>query len=187
MQGIGFNEHYGLQTAVFEGRKTMTRRKEPGFDLLTETNHRFEDGVVKFYFEGSYHPTIIKPRYHIGEVVAVRQAYKEFGDEFINSMFGKPGWSNKMFVAPSLMKKHIRFTDLKVERLQSISDEDCMKEGVIETTDGFTGEKVYTFLGSEINYMFATTAFATLIDKTSGKGTWERNQFMPAYTFELID
>ena len=37
-----------------------------------------------------------------------------------------------MFVKADLMPRHIEFTDRKVERLQDISDEDCLKEGIYE-------------------------------------------------------
>ena len=201
MQAIGFNEHYGLQTAVLEKRKTMTRRQERGFDLLTETNHIFEDGVVKFYFEGSYHPTIIKPRYHVGEVLAIRQAYKDvFPDaDFKMNTKGQfltesAGWGNKMFIEAALMPHHIRITDIKVERLKDISREDCMKEGILNKNSGNHRHKKacpFYFAGGkhiwDNSYSTPRQAFAALIDKVSGKGTWERNQFMPAYTFELID
>lgn len=206
MQAIGFNEQYGLQEAVLKRLKTMTRRSEKGFDLLTETNHIFEDGVVKYYFEGSYHPSIIRPRYKIGEVVAIRQRYRDIADNkffinaiaadghCVNAMKHEAGWDNKMFVKAAYMPHHIRITDIKVERLQDISDEDCMKEGVLK---GFiigcncAGQEVYedNFIIDHCNedYKTAREAFAALIDKVSRKGTWDRNLFMPAYTFELID
>ena len=34
---------------------------------------------------------------------------------------------------------------------------------------------------------FAREAFALLIDKVSGKGTWESNPWVVAYSFELVD
>lgn len=201
MQAIGFNEPYGLQEAVLKRLKTMTRRAEKGFENLEEGNFYFNKARCEIYLYGEKGTIIetIKTRYKIGEVVAIRQRYRDIADDkffinaiaadghCVNAMKHDAGWDNKMFVKAAYMPHHIRITDLKVKRLQDISDEDCMKEGVIVTTDGFTGETVYTFHGSKINYMFATTAFATLIDKTCGKGTWDRNLFMPAYTFELID
>ena len=216
MQAIGFNEHYGLQTAVLEKRKTMTRRQERGFDLLTETNHRFEDGVVKFYFEGSFHPTIIKPRYHVGEVVAIRQCYRDIINQLndrkreyvIGYYSGSKAWTNKLYVRPDLMPHHIRITDIKVERLQNISREDCLREGIDD--DSADGSHLYWYsvpsnlpnwrkLGDKVMrhewdgqkgcwfWDTAQGAFSALINVICGKGTWERNQFMPAYTFELID
>lgn len=197
MQAIGFNEQYGLQEAVLKRIKTMTRRSEKGFDLLTETNHIFEDGVVKYYFEGSYHPSIIRPRYKIGEVFAIRQRYRDIADDkffinaiaadghCVNAMKHDAGWDNKMFVKAAYMPRHIRITDIKVERLQDISEGDALCEGVFFFNCGI--DYGFTVHGMREKYGTAREAFAALIDKVNGKGTWDRNLFMPAYTFELID
>lgn len=222
MQAIGFNEHYGLQTAVFEGRKTMTRRAEKGFENLEEGNFHFfkERNEVVIYGEKRTPIETIKLRYKIGEIVAIRQSYKEIADNayFLNQlaangkwleyMKNEAGWNNKMFVAAYYMPRHIRITDSKVERLQSISKEDCLKEGIDD--DSADGAHLYWYsvpsnlpnwreLGDKVMrhewdgekgcwfWDTAQGAFAALINAVSGNGTWERNQFMPAYTFELID
>ena len=206
MQAIGFNEHYGLQTAVFERRKTMTRRAEKGFENLEEGNFCFQKdrNQVVLYGEKGTPIEIIKLRYKIGEIVAIKQCYKDIIDQLdnIQRMYvigfysGSKAWTNKMFVRPDLMVRHIRIIDTKIERLQSIGDDDCMKEGLIRRDDMINSrmEDVvrYTFENSFVNHVYRTyqtprDAFAALIDKVSGKGTWNRNQFMSAYTFELID
>lgn len=194
MQSIGFNEHYGLQTAVFEGLKTMTRRTEKGFENLEEGNFCFQKGrnQVVLYGEKGTPIEIIKLRYKIGEIVAIKQCYRDIIDQIdhIQRMYVigfyscSKAWTNKMFVRPDLMPHHIRITDTKVERLQSISDEDCMKEGIIKN---YRGLYFYYGNGEERYCDTQREAFASLIDKVSGKGTWKRNQFMPAYSFELID
>lgn len=206
MQKINFNNQYGLTDAVIERIKTKTRRIEKGLELLNDINYVFENGQVKLYFDGSYHPSIIKPRYHVGEIVAVAQPYKDIAENkyFINQcaaneqcvagMKYEAGWDNKLFVAAYYMPHHIRITDIKLERLQDISDEDCMKEGVLK---GFkigcncAGQEVYedNFIIDHCNEDFKTAheAFSALIDKVSGKGTWARNPFVFVYTFKLED
>lgn len=195
MQAIGFNEHYGLQTAVIEKLKTMTRRTEKGFENLEEGNFCFQKGrnQVVLYGEKGTPIEIIKLRYKIGEIVAIKQCYRDIIDQIdhIQRMYvigfysGSKAWTNKMFVRPDLMPHHIRITDTKVERLQSISEEDCLNEGVRYYNCGI--DSGYTFNRARQKFGTASKAFAALIDKVSGNGTWERNQFMPAYSFELID
>lgn len=94
------------------------------------------------------------------------------------------------------MPHHIKVTDIKVERLQDISDEDCLREGVgVEEymTGGINDSSITTYdaylIGGNDDLAFRTPreAFAALIDKISGKGTWERNPWVFAYEFELID
>ena len=95
-------------------------------------------------------------------------------------------WTNKMFVRANLMPHRIRITDIKIERLQDISDEDCMKEG-IKCYPSDVMPYLYAFDNNHCHgYSSPKEAFARLIDKVSGKGTWDRNPYVFAYTFELL-
>lgn len=110
--------------------------------------------------------------------------WKSLRDDLMNT----PGWTNKMFVKADLMPRHIEITGIKVERLQDISDEDYMKEGIEEHLKGIQ----YGFpsnIGYIGQYPFSNPreAFSALIDKVSGKGAWECNPFVWAYEFKLID
>ena len=174
-----FSDKYLLTKAVLEGRKTMTRRNVP-------------DGTPL----GNWEETEKMSRYNVGELVAVAQSYKDVGfDPACNvlcvgryvSVWSTPGWSNKMFVHPDHMKHFIRITNVRVERLQDISDEDCLREGVIEDCPGVQ----YSFpteIGYCGQYPFETPreAFAALIDRLSGKGTWKSNPWVFVYEFELV-
>lgn len=130
--------------------------------------------------------------YKVGDEVAVAQAYKDIMPYLADSFYqpspdfmkDKPGYNNKMFVRADLMPHIIRITNVKVERLQDISDEDCLREGIIMSEDnrifGFKNGKHYDTFGTP------REAFAALIDKISGKGTWEKNPWVFAYTFDLV-
>ncbi len=95
-----------------------------------------------------------------------------------------------MFVRADLMPHHIRITNIKIERLQDISNEDCLKEGVYEDSgdDEFPPSIFYEFEGKKDDgFDTPREAFAALIDKVSGKGTWESTPYVFAYEFELVD
>lgn len=108
------------------------------------------------------------------------------------------GWGNKMFVRADLMPHQISITGIKVERLQDISEEDVYKEGFSKICKNngwgnaaYHWETVlvyYDTLGrtKEIGSRHPREAFAILIDKVSGIGTWEHNPYVYAYTFKLI-
>ena len=110
--------------------------------------------------------------------------WKYFSGDLMNTS----GWTNKMFVKADLMPHHIKITGIKVERLQDISDEDCLKEGIEEHLKGvqygFTSN-----IGYIGQYPFSTPceAFSALIDRIYGKCTWESNPFVFCYEFKLID
>lgn len=141
------------------------------------------------------------PKYKVGEIVVVAHSYKDAGikPEYIVGYenYGtpitavqSPGWTNKMFVKPELMPHQIRITAVRVERLQDISDEDCFKEGINASNSheiGYGIPWVYEFEGSKMAYYTPREAYAALIDKVSGKGTWDKNPYVFVYEFELLN
>ncbi|MDO4803075.1 MAG: hypothetical protein Q4A15_12990, partial [Prevotellaceae bacterium] len=153
------------------------------------------DGHGKIYFtpyiEGKPAQDIY-PLYQLEEV-AVAQSYddiymeknapcpipEEFRLNAYNKGFnhGHKGWRNKMFVSPDDMPFRIKITNIRIERLQDISDADCFAEGVQEALKHLPN--------CEPNDL-VRDIFSILIDKTCGKGTWESNPWVFVYDFELI-
>lgn len=177
MKKIYFNDKFRLTQAVLDGHKTITRR------------------IVPFtYCKDKIHLS----RYKVGEVVAIAQSYEtvyheqglETLDMLVSGWKYSKGWRNKLFVRADFMPHHIRITDIKVERLQDISDEDCLEEGIYEDSgdDEFPPSIFYEFEGNKDDgFDTPREAFSALIDKVSGKGTWESNPYVFVYVFELID
>lgn len=135
MKKIMFNDRYGLTEAVLDGRKTQTRRiayKEP-FKYYCNCGFYTEGKDKGKLAINDGNEIVAKSTYKIGEVVAVAQRYSDipFTDEiFIGAGFCK-GWLNKMFVKSSLMPHQIKITNIRCERLQDISTDDCMREGIL--------------------------------------------------------
>ena len=73
--------------------------------------------------------------------------------------------------------------------MQDISDDECLKEGVRLSDNGRFYLQQMVASDYFINKYFDTPreAFSILIDKISGRGTWESNPWEPAYSFELVD
>lgn len=217
MKKIMFNDKYSLTQAVLDGRKTQTRRiiKCPrtfkgewvaGFNIHRRHSDKKIVGWPYMYDadEREFDMGEILPKYKVGEVVAVAQRYKDvvekrneaqetlclykIGEEYLTMEEMGAGWNNKLFVRADLMPHHIRITDIKIERLQDISDEDCFKEGIFKWDAGQKDIPFYSFHNADIpDYNDSRDAFAELIDKVSGKGTWASNPYVFVYEFELID
>lgn len=132
---------------------------------------------------------------------ALEKADPSFPLELIED---EKGCYNKMFVKAAWMPHHIRITHVGIEPLQEISGGDCLNEGVQEVRypDGWKyiagGEKIREVernriwsgelkIADKCTFENARKAFAALIDKISGKGTWESNPWVFVYSFELID
>ena len=173
-----FNETYGLETAVLNGNKTRTWRADK------------------------------KPRYKIGEIVAIKQCYKQV---ILNSkehceklglinkygftrtdILVSQGYKNKMFVKNELMPHHIKITGVKQCCLQDITDEECLREGVntfIQGEDTYynvQGIYVRKHSGALKPFKTAKDAFFMLINKLGGWGHWFSNPEGYAYEFKII-
>lgn len=174
-----------------------------------------DDGVAKFKLDGKTYtvPKENQPAYHVGEVVAIAQSYETLANSHhsiglkmfdspttINKAFCGKGWKNKMFVKAEYMPHHIRIVGIRAEQLQDISNEDAKAEGVYRykmpplhhERDPYAPWapyiKPYKHDHDNLKYFCeARYAFAYLIDKVSGTGTWKRNPWVYVYTFELVD
>ena len=211
MKKIMFNDRYGLTEAVLSGRKTQTRRVVP--KSIFQSEYDIDEDKRKIWIEdmyGDWHD-VRKSKYcfKVGEVVAIAQCYKDCGfDPNIPQIWTDKGvfifddcpisqlagWNNKLFVLAALMPHHIRITNVRVERLQDITEEDCIKEGIYKDATACFNHCAYDYYKCINNCVVATRwyntpreAYAVLIDRISGKGTWESNPYVFVYDFELVD
>lgn len=206
MKKIMFNDRYGLTQAVLEGRKTNTRRIVPAriinyadttcFLTFDKKPLSEEQKDYKCYetCDGDFIDIRDLAAYRVGEEVAIAQSYRDvfhIVDDNKRAIIDKincnnKGWSNKMFVRAHLMPNRIRITNVRVERLQDISPEDCLKEGIVHHhARGDRDKEDYGF-GDAFWFTTPRKAFAALIDKTCGRGTWDSNPWVFVYEFELI-
>lgn len=199
MKKIMFNDKYGLTQAVLDGCKTQTRRIMKGKPLLP-TDEIESAGILgdeaQIIANGGESLITMKLPYKHDEVVAVAQSYKAVFEEQQDDTLEmldlalSAGWNNKMFVRAEACKHHIRIINVRIERLQDISDRDCIKEGIIDNDWFFSFKRYATLKAGEViikqNYCSPREAFACLIDKVSSKGTWESNPYVWVYDFELV-
>lgn len=198
MQKIMFNDRYGLTDAVIDYIKNNTRRIEGG-----EQFQRAATSAEDFTYEEATGCIVMccqgieifrhKCRYKVGEVVAVAQSYYHaFSPRCDIPVYGAdrtPGWRNKLFVRADLMPHQICITGIKSERLQSISHDDAMREGIYMDggDDSYMPHYFYDYPNNPSEgFDTPREAFAALIDKVSGRGTWDRNPWVVAYEFELV-
>ena len=190
-----FNDKYGLTHAVLDGRKTQTRR-------VAYTAGRWRDIMVRQDLEGVNKGKaclfgdgilLAKSAYKLGETIAIAQKYADlaYDGEFfrlLGKVIFEKGCYNKMFVKADFMPHRIRITHIRVERLQDISEEDCIAEGVWRDDNVELEGTTYWYHGlANSSFRTAKEAYASLINRISGKGTWECNPYVFVYDFELID
>ena len=237
MQKIMFEQkRFGLEQAVISGIKKMTRRlaKLPAGvnpdDVTNVVMGIDEKGRVYFTLTAQGTTFYLYPKYQIGEEVAVAQSYKDAGvsvDNIVGSIHEgqnmytlisareTKGWNNKMFVRADLMPYSICIKEIKFERLQDISEEDCRREGIIpvqwkqwlkQDINDFSPQKyklwnlwtlpkfkesiIDSWAESDPDEFMAESpqvAFTALIYKMMSEKVWNDNPWVFAYTFELCD
>ena len=192
MDKIMFNDRYLLTQGVIDGLKTMTRR-------IAE-KVLVEDENCELRWNGEFKPA----RYKVGDVVAVAQRYEDVYNEMWCNDTDTPenlrpilehtedfGWENKMYVRADLMPHQIRITEVRRERLQDISEEDCLREGVLESEQKgvFYVPGLYRPRKNDgvcISFYSPKDAYAALIDRMYGKCAWAGNPYVYVYTFEKV-
>jgi hypothetical protein len=131
-----------------------------------------------------------KPRFKPGETVYLKEPYideeNDWFENIIQLYVGRKPQESRMRSAtqmPERLAKHfIGITRVKAERLQDITDSDCVKQGIRlnpRYDDDVRNEKIL------IESNLYIVAYADLIDEIHGKGTWESNPFVWIYDFKL--
>lgn len=193
MKKIMFNDRYHLTEMVLMERKTMTRR-------LAQPRSRSAAGALQLY-----------PTYEVGEKVAIARSYFNllFEQKQLEELGGKSkitfedtpelrecaGFTNKMFVKANLMPDKILITRVTLQRLQDITEQEAIEEGIICRHDAFRQYGLgYTLPNISLEttpnkymcFINAREAFRHLINIISGYDVWEKNPFVYAYKFKLV-
>lgn len=210
MKKIMFNNKFLLTQAVLDGRKTQTRRicKEQVWahsDIVNAENGIFHFEIPKYNVgevvavaqsykdvDAFYNAAFDRKHSVHGMTIHMLDCVP---DEDIKKWFKirdefkyKASWNNKMFVKPAYMPHQIHISNVRIERLQEISDDDCLKEGL--EWDGVAYKYYVNYDKTNSSKIYFKTSpkesYAELIDKVSGKGTWESNPYVFVYEFNLI-
>ncbi|WP_291104369.1 MULTISPECIES: hypothetical protein [unclassified Dysgonomonas] len=204
MKGICFIEP--LHDKTVKKTKTETRRIIVNQPLENEIIKPFANG-----FFGIYHKVggidnlkvTLKPRYNVGEILYLKEPYfilesKQIEYRYEPTFFlegcvmPKWQWKNKLFMPASAARHFIKITAVRAERLQDISNEDCIKEGIwFGETSSFYYNGLFhskgNYKGKIKKYLTAKEAYKALINSIDGKDTWDNNPWVWVYDYKLID
>jgi len=123
--------------------------------------------------------------------------HKYFADWSPNKVLkmGELGWHKRpsLFMHKAVARIFLQVTDIKMERLNDISDEDCEKEGIeIRRDQKAPSKKLYLFypcndLRDHTYIDNPKTSFYSLWTSINKKGAWERNPWVWVYTFKVVE
>ena len=199
MEKIMFNDKYGFTDDVLNNKKTqltkiiITRNKSK---LTIEENPL----RVNEYIYKSHNHTIrsFLPDYKIGDIIAIAQSlYCIKREEWRKNSVIIPvyddsiiGFYDKGYGKAKDMPHQILITNVRVKKIQDISHEDCMLEGVKFCEDNqmyfVKGINEYELSDSTIWFHSPRDAFRSLINRINGDGTYENNPYAFIYNFKLI-
>lgn len=196
--------------ALRSGTKTQTRRviKLPHANPLGVWEPTTVGGKGVFFSDGSPAPELvaiwhtrtgdcIAARFQAGDLLYVREHWrtesKAYDDLAPSEMGGEEtviygadaDWSINKTVGRFRQGMHmprwasritLMVTAVKIERLQDISEEDAIAEGCMPDNDCLNPNHIGP----------ATSIYAALWDNINGAGSWEKNPYVVAGTFEVI-
>ena len=174
--------------AILDGRKKCTRRVvKPQPPQFVDYFEKRGDGFKAYMVPGEPcdYP-LVKPKYQPGDVLWVRETwakrihsdnrYYYKADNNLGAIFNREDdkWRPSIFMPREAARLFLRVKNVRVERLQDITEEDAKAEGVICGQ----GQKRWT----------ARSAFMDLWDRINGKkNPWESNPWVWVIEFEMIN
>ncbi len=175
--------------AILEGRKTQTRRvvKEfVGRKDLDKILHRFPKQRGGQYGEPG-------DRIYVRETFSQHPewgqlAFRADGEEFedADGWLWEPKWMPSTHMPKELARIWLEVTGVRVERLQDISNEDAIAEGVNRIAHGREGS-YYSAIRNEQhpkNWICLDDAFRELWESTGGN--WDANPWVWAIDFKVL-
>jgi hypothetical protein len=164
--------------ALLDGRKTQTRR------VVTPNS----------------------PKVKTGDIIWVREPYREVEKRIedkanepfnVMALFEKINpsdrWKPSLFMQKSLCRLFLEITDVRLEHLNDISEEDAIAEGVrYEYDPAEPDKKLFWFyahgdLRDDTLLGNPKTSFYSLWLMINGKGSWQKNPLVWVYSFKIIE
>lgn len=187
--------------ALLAGTKTQTRRiLKPQPDQNSHLDLTRADAAAQGYFWFTDDPgfpgnQLIRSRFATGDLLWVRETWSvstiydgvrpglvppcgvgyaatdaRLGIKDRPSIF-MPRWASRLTLA---------ITDVRIERLQSISEADAIAEGI-----SLSAEFLDRYLTPAGDYATPTVAYQRLWDHINGPGAWDANPWVVALTFTV--
>lgn len=206
--------------AILEGRKTQTRRiikHQPPkgnykFGINVTGTRCKENGL--FHWIGideeiEYKVTDSKQPYfkcpvNIGDIIWVRETFapiKNSNDFFYKADEGitvpffdyQQKWKPSLFMPKEACRLFLEVKDIRIERLNEISESDAVAEGILDMFYGkdIAGNAYFNYMDKKGGWDSvaedAIHSYQTLWEKINGQHSWEVNPFVWVYDFKVVE
>jgi hypothetical protein len=188
--------------AILDNQKSQTRRiiklkkeiQNPQFGFTTFTP-KGSVSVRGIHKNGEYGESFIKMPYQKGDRLWVRETFwlngsgmPRFKADFANPKEYGWKWKPSIFLKKEHARIWLEVTDIWVERLQDITEEDARSEGVYKFKD-CEGYSKYALKKGKVHLFSVATAresYQTLWESINGKGSWALNPWIWVIEFKRI-
>ncbi len=174
--------------AILEGRKSQTRRI-----INSDANNiQWNPIILKGY--GGYcdeHGNPVRPKVNIGNILWVRETWQRIDHPELKYRYkadhlnpSSVTWKPSIFMPKDACRIFLEVTDIRVERLQDISEEDAIAEGIERMLpEGLMSFRSYAVKdgGSGV---FPYVSYKTLWQSINGKESWLPNPLVWKITFK---
>ena len=173
----------------------------------------FNNGIAEFFNEN--YPEdyrIIKCPWRVGNTLWVKETWRPgvIGEHPYNKVFrykadgmnlplpiedrewfekltadGKYNWQSSMFMRRKFARIFLKITDIKLERLQDITEEGAIAEG-IERINTHGNNYAWKGYGKEYAHFNPVNSYKSLWELINGSGSWELNPWVWVIKFEKI-
>jgi hypothetical protein len=186
--------------AILDGKKTQTRRI-----MKPQPSSADETGIWYKMKSGGESLDCFPQPVRVGDVLYVRETFAAcetpFGDYLYKADYQTASkadldikkWSPSLHMPTDAARIFLRITAVKTERLQDISEQDAIKEGIervgsYHNTEGGAGMNLYeNYLAKGNNQLLPFDSFKTLWQSINGPESWNQNPWVWAYTFERCE
>ena len=173
--------------AILDGRKTQSRRVIKG-DILPGWDQEWQTPCYLKIRDGKAYGNVIRTPYRPGDVLWIRETFNRMFNRIENKFdyWHKAGndfeddyderWRPSIHMPREAARIFLKITDVRVERLQDITDEDVLSEG-------FKMDNPAIFLKGYQG------AFQGLWDSLNAKRgySWESNPWVWVYSFQRLE
>jgi len=202
--------------AILDGRKTQTRRIVKPQPMLSDTLVYYNEllGEWRWINERIDEGGALRCPYGgVGDVLWVREAFHtspHFGclyradyddGALLPKVAAHGGWKPSIYMPRSLSCIDLEITGIRVERLQGISREDAIAEGIEPThidslgrqqwrvyphQDGTPGEEVAAYVGRPTTSR-PIDSYKSLWLSINGPGSWDANPWVWVIEFKVMN
>ena len=184
-----------MERAILEGRKTQTRR----VIKIDDAPENWKISIAGTSIVRTEPYDVKLPRYAAGDILWVRETwakrihsdnrYYYKADNNLGAIFNREDdkWRSPIFMPREAARIFLQVTNVRVERLQDITEEDAIAEGLnIGTVDNekYAKNNAYRLLADNL----PVAMFADLWDSLNAKRGygWEKNPWVWVIEFEKI-